>query len=147
MFALSSRLLLQALVTLPSSAGVVEELLATAAASTRIHTPNKTRSVGLAADVLSLIASGDISLAKVRSRPAHVHVDAGTALEKRTRRLENPVSWGEVLVGTPDPPVLHLSVMVESFVLCPRHSDGLHQTYKPPKSNLYNYCSKTYFYF
>ncbi len=67
MFSLSSRLLLQALVTVPSSGGVVEELLATAAVSTRTDTPNKTRSVGLAADVLSLVASGDISLAKVRS--------------------------------------------------------------------------------
>lgn len=61
---LSSRLLLQALVMLPSS-GVVEELLATAAASTQLDTPNKTRALGLAADVLSLIASGDISVSKV----------------------------------------------------------------------------------
>ena len=65
MSSLSSRLLLQALVVLPSP-GVVEELLATAAASAQLDTPDKTnRAIGLAADVLSLVASGDISLAKV----------------------------------------------------------------------------------
>eukprot|EP00903_Cladosiphon_okamuranus_P005498 g5479.t1 len=66
-FSLSSRLLLQALVMLPSS-GVVEELLATAAASTQLDTPHKTRALGLAADVLSLIASKDISLSKDRGQ-------------------------------------------------------------------------------
>lgn len=65
--ALSSRLLLQALVTVPSSGGVVEELLATAAVSPQSDLPNKTRAVGLASDVLSLVASGDISLSKVQS--------------------------------------------------------------------------------
>lgn len=64
-FALSSRLLLQGLVTLPSSGGVVEELLATAAVSTQSDTPNKTQALGLAADVLSLVASGDIPISKV----------------------------------------------------------------------------------
>ncbi|CAM9618499.1 unnamed protein product [Ectocarpus fasciculatus] len=64
--ALSSRLLLQALVTVPSSGGVVEELLATAAVSPQSDLPNKTRAIGLAADVLSLVASGDISLSKDR---------------------------------------------------------------------------------
>ena len=64
-FSLSSRLLLQALVTVPSSGGVVEELLATAAVSTQTGTPGKTGAIALAADVLSLVASGDISLSKV----------------------------------------------------------------------------------
>ncbi|CAM9827019.1 unnamed protein product [Ectocarpus sp. 6 AP-2014] len=64
--ALSSRLLLQALVTVPSSGGVMEELLATAAVSPQSDLPNKTRAIGLAADVLSLVASGDISLSKDR---------------------------------------------------------------------------------
>ena len=49
---------------LPSS-GVVEELLATAAASADLDARDKRRAVGLAADVLSLIASGDVSLSKV----------------------------------------------------------------------------------
>ncbi|CAN0375875.1 unnamed protein product, partial [Ectocarpus sp. 12 AP-2014] len=66
--ALSSRLLLQALVTVPSSGGVVEELLATAAVSPQSDLPNKTRAIGLAADVLSLVASGDISLSKDRGK-------------------------------------------------------------------------------
>lgn len=66
MAALSSRLLLQALVTVPSLGGVVEELLATAAVSPQSDLPNKSRAIGLAADVLSLVASGDISLSKVQ---------------------------------------------------------------------------------
>lgn len=67
-FTLSSRLLLQALVAVPpvSSAGVVEELLATAAVSSQSET-GRCRAIGVAADVLSLIASGDLSLSKVRA--------------------------------------------------------------------------------
>ena len=68
MFASSSHLLLQALVASPpsSSAGVVEELLATAASRTQEMAKNKkNRAIGVAADVLSLIASGDITLPKV----------------------------------------------------------------------------------
>lgn len=66
MFSLSSRLLLQALVAVPpaSSTGVVEELLATAAASSQSET-GRYRAIEVAADVLSLIASGDLSLSKV----------------------------------------------------------------------------------
>ena len=57
---------MQALVAVPasSSAGIVEELLATAAASAQSET-SKIRAIGVAADVLSLVSSGDVSLSKV----------------------------------------------------------------------------------
>ncbi|CAM9160635.1 unnamed protein product, partial [Scytosiphon promiscuus] len=70
-FSSSSRLLLQALVTLPSSGGVLEELLASAAISTQPDMADKPRAIRLAADILGLVASGDILLSKARQlRPA-----------------------------------------------------------------------------
>lgn len=72
MFEACSRLLLQALVASPppSSSGVVEELLATTSSETEVmDTIKKSRAIGVAADVLSLVASGDIALAKVRVPP------------------------------------------------------------------------------
>ncbi|CAM9350518.1 unnamed protein product, partial [Sphacelaria rigidula] len=62
-FAISSRLLLQALVIVPptSTAGFVEKILGAAAASHRSLTA-QTRAIGVAADVLNLVASGDALL-------------------------------------------------------------------------------------
>lgn len=76
-FEASSSLLLQALVASPppSSSGVVEELLASTSSDTEaMDTLMRSRAIGVAADVLSLVVSGDIALAKVRVSSNNLYI-------------------------------------------------------------------------